>query len=70
MALFKNKNFKKFNGDKRITLDAKHNEVIKNFEDKNKSINAFENDIYKLEIKLYNEKNKNKINLINQKIIF
>ena len=68
MALFKNKNFKKFNGDTRITLDAKHNEVIKDFDEKNKSINALEKDICKLEIKLSNEKNQNKINKINFKI--
>ena len=49
--MFKQKNKKIIQCDSRITLDAKHNEIIKNFKDEQKNIKK-----YYLELKLEEEK--------------
>ena len=49
--MFKQKNKKIIQCDSRITLDAKHNEIIKNFKEEQKNIKK-----YYLELKLEEEK--------------
>ena len=43
--MFKQKNKKIFQCDTRITLDAKHNEIIKNFKDEQKQIKKYQNEL-------------------------
>ena len=59
--MFKVKNKKIFQGDNRITLDAKHNEFLKEFEKnknliplKEKQINKLKNDLKKLDMNDFN----------------
>ena len=61
--MFKQKNKKIIQCDSRITLDAKHNEIIKNFKEEQKNIKK-----YYLELKL-EEENLDKNAEINSSII-
>lgn len=43
--MFKQKNKKLIQSDNRITLDAKHNEIIKNFKEENKNIKKYQQEL-------------------------
>ncbi len=50
--MFKQKNKKIIQSDNRITLDAKHNEIIKNFKDEYKNIKKYQQELDILKEKL------------------
>ena len=68
MSLFKIKNNKNINSDDRVTLDAKHNIITKQFNDDKKNLRNLEREFKKSKILLkdYNNNyNINNISIIN-----
>lgn len=68
MSMFKAKNKKPFIGDNRVTLDAKHNEMMRHFKDQQRSIPSKEKELVSLR-KKYEELEKiPKKNLTNDQL--
>lgn len=57
--MFKQKNKKIIQCDSRMTLDAKHNEIIKKFKDEQKNIKKYKSDLNTFQKKLNDINNKN-----------
>ena len=68
MSMFKDKNKKIYVADNRITLDAKHNEMIQYFRNKKKSIPEKKKELLYLQQKFEELKNIPNKNLTNEQL--
>ncbi len=68
MSMFKAKNKKPFIGDNRVTLDAKHNDMLRQFKDQRKSLPQKQKDLFDFQFKFNKLKKIPNKNLTNDQL--